>query len=336
MFEDRVQQIKMLDIGQTAPGTISRSWLHIINNGLGEAVRIPILVARGRRDGPVLGLTAALHGNELNGIPLIQQLFAELSESLPELRGTVVGVLAMNIPGLLREQRVFNDGVDLNHIAPGRADGTVSQVYVYRLVERIVRHFDYLIDLHTASFGRVNAYYIRADMGSPVSARMARLQGPEIIVHNPPNDKTLRGVATSLGIPSITAELRDPQRFQADVIEAGLIGMRNVLHDLDMLQGAISCPVEETILCSGSHWLYTDEGGLLAVLPRPGDLLTEGQPIAEVRTIFGEVTKTYHAPSDGVVIGRSVNPINQTGSRILHIGHEPKPIPCLVPFYKES
>ena len=41
------------------------------------------MIARGKRDGPVLGLTAALHGNELNGIPLIQALFAALIQVEP-------------------------------------------------------------------------------------------------------------------------------------------------------------------------------------------------------------------------------------------------------------
>lgn len=331
-----VRHVRMLNIAETAPGTISHSWLHIINNGLGEAVRIPIMVARGRRDGPVLGLTAALHGNELNGIPLIQALFAELTDRLDELRGTVVGALALNVPGLLREQRTFNDGVDLNHIAPGRATGNTSQIYIHRVIDRIVRHFDFLIDLHTASFGRVNAYYIRADMDQPISARMARLQGPDIIVHNPPNDCTLRGVAAQMGIPAITAELRDPHRFQFDVVESGLSGLRNVLHDLDMLEGAVSCPVQDTVLCSGSSWMFTDEGGLLTVKPRVNDWITAGQEIAEVRTIFGALAKRYRAPEDGIVIGRSINPINQTGSRIVHLGRAPRRIPCLVAEYKEE
>ena len=70
-----IEVITELNIEQTPPGTIGEYWLHIINNGIGEPVRLPILVARGVEDGPVLGLTAAIHGNELNGIPVIQKLF---------------------------------------------------------------------------------------------------------------------------------------------------------------------------------------------------------------------------------------------------------------------
>ncbi len=327
LHETSHDHIHYLDINDTPLGTISEQWLHIINNGIGEPVRIPIIVARGAHDGPVLGLTAAIHGNELNGIPVIQRLFKEID--VEKLHGTIVGVLVLNVPGLLLEQRKFNDGADLNRISPGRSNGDVSQLYIHRIVERILKKFTYLIDLHTASFGRVNSWYIRANMHIPLTSRMARLQNPDIILHNPPGDGTFRGTASALGIRSLTLELKDPHVFQTDVIEDALIGIRNVLYDFKMLEGEIVRRVETTILCDRSYWIYTDEGGILEVYPRVREFVQKGQLIAEVRTIFGKVIRQYVAPEDGIVIGKSVNPINQTGSRILHLGLHPTEILCL-------
>lgn len=320
--------IHSLELADTAPGTIGCYWLHLINNSIGEPVRVPIMVARGTHDGPVLGLTAAIHGNELNGIPVIQHLFQNLDVS--SLRGTIVGLLVVNVPGLLRKQRQFNDGVDLNRISPGKPNGNVSETYINRIIERILTRFDYHIDLHTASSGRINSYYVRADMGDDETARLAKLQNAQIIVHNPPNDHTLRGAANALGIKSITVELRDPHVFQHGVIEDSLIGIRNVLHYLGMLEGPLLCPIKQTILCRRSFWLYTDEGGILRVLPDVATRVAKGDLIAEVRTIFGELRKSYYAPEDGVVIGKSVDPMNQTGSRILHLGTRPVEIPSLL------
>jgi predicted deacylase len=320
-------RIKELNIESFPKGQISEAWLHIINNGIGEPVRIPIIIAKGKEDGPVLGLNAALHGNELNGIPVIQKLINDLN--LDELRGTIVGVLVANVPGLLLEQRAFNDGVDLNRISPGKRDGTQSELYVYRLFERIVKKFDYLIDLHTASFGRVNTYYIRADMSDEMSSRMARLQNPEIILNHTPIGITLRGRAAIHGIKTITIELRDPHLFQRDVINDSLVGVRNILYDLKMLPGEILCPADDITLCESSYWLYTDEGGILNVFPQLGQQLKKGDKIAAVKTIFGITVKEYFCPEDGVVIGKSVNPINQSGSRILHLGINTKKIPCI-------
>lgn len=91
------------------------------------------------------------------------------------LKGTVVAVPCVNVPGYLRFSREFSDGKDLNRFFPGKLGGTASQVYNYNFFEKIVLKLDYLIDLHTASFGRVNSYYVRADMNDPMSAVYVRL-----------------------------------------------------------------------------------------------------------------------------------------------------------------
>jgi uncharacterized protein len=299
-------------------GQVSRLYIELVANGLAQDILLPLLVARGKRDGPVFGLTAAVHGNELNGIGVIHDLMRNLNPS--QLNGTVVAVVVVNVPGLHRHQREFVDGGDLNHIFPGRDDGDVAEVYSHRILDRIVNRFDYLVDLHTASFGRVNSVYVRADMTHPVTATMAYLQRPQIIVHNPPSDYTLRGAAMDLGIPSVTLEIGDPQTFQPSYVRASRIGLRAVLAAAGMLPRRPVAEVAEPVLCEHSRWMYTDRGGLLEVLPRPTDHVRQGERVAVLRNAFGDVIREYHAPEDGIVIGKSVNPVGQTGARILHLG----------------
>lgn len=310
--------INELKIADAPRGAITRYWLQLVSDGMGVPIQIPIIVARGNKDGKVLGLTAAVHGNELNGIPVIQRLFKEIS--IADLKGTIVGVPVVNVPSLMRKKRRFIDGTDLNHIMPGKANGTVSQVYAHRLVTRLVKEFDYLIDLHTASFGRVNSYYIRADMSDPTVKQMALLQNPEIIVHNPPSDGTLRGTAADMGIKAITLEVGNPNTFQKGMIREGLTGIHNVLDYLEMIACEREENDEETIICKKSYWIYTDRGGILTVYPKVTERVKKGQEIATMRNIFGDLIQNYYAPEDGVVIGKSTSPINQTGGRILHLG----------------
>ncbi|TNF32655.1 MAG: succinylglutamate desuccinylase/aspartoacylase family protein [Deltaproteobacteria bacterium] len=292
--------------------------VQIFRDGLGQPVYLPLLVARGKRPGPVFGITAAVHGNELNGIPVIHRLFDQLDTKV--LRGTVVAVVAVNVPGVLLHQRQFSEGADLNHVFPGRQDGAVGEVFAFRLLDRVVRHFDAMLDLHTASFGRVNSLYIRADMTNQLTAAMAYLMRPQIVVHNPPSDRTLRGAAAELGIPAVTVEIGDPSRFQPNYVKTTLTGVRAVLGELHMLPKRVVSLGPEPVLCSHSYWLYADRGGLMEVLPRVTDHVAAGEVIASLRDVFGEVTREYRAPEDGVVVGRSVNPVGQTGARILHLG----------------
>ena len=307
-----------LNVVELPSGEIHRRYIKLAEDGIGMSVRVPVLIAKGQKKGPVIGIVAALHGNELNGIPLIHRLFHELN--CEKLRGTVVAVIVANLPGLLLHQRQFNDGEDLNRIFPGRADGNCSQTYAYNLLHRIVRHFDYMIDLHTASFGRVNSLYIRANMEDPAIAMMAKTLQPQIILANPAPLQTLRGQAIALGIPSLTLEIGNPHRIQKDLVRASLLGIKNVLRNLKILSGPVSKKNVETVLCSRSFWMYTKEGGFLETIPTVASLVQKGEVLARMRNIFGDVVREYRAPCNGVIIGRSVNPISQTGARVVHLG----------------
>ena len=310
--------IKEFNLSDTPVGSKRNYWMRIISDGLANPICIPVMVARGMEDGPILGLTAAVHGNELNGIPVIQRLFYDLNVN--ELKGTIVGVPVVNIPGFIMRTRRFNDNVDLNHIMPGKEYGNVSEVYAFRFIDKLVKYFDYLLDLHTASFGRINSYYVRADMEKPKTKELAELQNADIIVHNPPLDGTLRGAVDALGIPAITLEVGNPNTFQRRLIKSGIEGIHNVLCHLNMISDEIIPSAEETVICQESIWIYTDTGGLLSIEAELREKLKKDQKIAVLRDVFGKKIKEFCAPYDGIVIGKSISPVNQSGGRILHLG----------------
>jgi len=314
----KIETIKELDLSKIPNNCISRYWLEIVEDGMGVPMKIPVIIAKGNKTGKVVGLTAAVHGNELNGIPVIQRLFNEID--VAELNGTIVGIPILNTPSYLRKQRRFIDGVDLNHIMPGKEHGTVSQIYAWRIVNKVIKHFDFLLDLHTASNGRINSYYIRADMSVETVKKMALLQNAQIIVHNPPSDGTLRGTADELGIPAITFEVGNPNLFQKGMIRDGLTGIHNLLGHFGFTDSEVEEISDETILCKKSYWIYCDTGGLLAVHPQVTEIVEKDQVVATLRNVFGDIIKTYKAPEKGVVIGKSVSPVNQAGGRILHLG----------------
>jgi len=317
-MKDRTLIIDKLNLTEIPNGSIVRFWLTLVHDGMGCPINIPVMVAKGKKPGKVLGLTAAVHGNELNGIPVIQKLFQEINTD--NLTGTIVGIPVVNAPSLVRKKRRYIDGQDLNHIMPGKPDGKVSEVYVWRFVENVLKEFDYLLDLHTASNGRVNSYYIRADMEDETVKKMALLQNAEIIVHNHPSDGTLRGTAAELGIRALTLEVGNPNTFQKGMIREGLTGINNLLVWLNMIDEEMEEPGNETVVCKKSYWIYTDMGGILTVHPKLTHLVKKGERIATMRNIFGDIIQEYFAPEDGIIIGKSTNPINQTGGRILHLG----------------
>lgn len=317
-MDEGVKYIEELNISDTPKNTIQNYWLKLTTNALGMPINIPVMVARGKEDGIVVGVTAAVHGNELNGISVIQRLFKDLDTN--NMKGTIVGIPIVNIPSYVRGTRVFSDGADINRIMPGKPNGNASEVYSNRFLNLIVTKFDYLLDLHTASFGRVNSFYIRSDMNNEITKKLALLQDAEIIVHTPPSDGTLRGAAEELGIPSITIEVGNPHSFQKKVIKSGVSGVHNVLSHLGIIDDEIDVSDNETVECYKSYWLYTQEGGLLTVHVDLREIVEKDDHIATVRDVFGNTIKKYYAPERGIIVGKSVNPVNQSGGRIVHLG----------------
>ncbi|KAI9321442.1 hypothetical protein BX666DRAFT_1902139 [Dichotomocladium elegans] len=306
--------------------TISTAWIKMVKQGLSEWIRLPAIVCRGTADGPVVGITAAVHGNELNGVPCIHRVVSEIDVN--KLHGTVVAVPCVNMIGYLQFKREFGDGRDLNRLFPGKEDGFASQVYCYELMRKVISQFNYLIDLHTASFGRINSYYVRADMNDPGSALLAHLQQPQIVLHNSGQDGTLRSAASARGIKAITVEIGNPQLFQNQYIQWSYMGVMRILDNLEMYTMDATKSAHErgsrgppsTILCSKGFWIYTKTGGVLEVYPGVNTIIRKGDLIARIKNIFGNVVDEYVAPCGGIVIGRSSNPVAMSGDRIIHLG----------------
>lgn len=269
----------------------------------------------------------------MNGIPLLHRLFAEELD-VNVLNGTVCAVVVTNPPGYKLQQRQFNDGQDLNRIMPGDSKGTAADQYAHALLNKIIKQFNYLIDLHTASRGRMNSLYVRVDATDGVCMNMATLQNAQIILHvrkpfhylinlfekNTSNDKTLRAAASKMGIKSITVEIGNPNVFQKRFIKHALLGVSNIMSYLMMLPTEIELPQSPPTLVTSSYWLYTDVGGVLFVLPECNTWVRKGEKIAYVTDMFGILKKNYYAPEDAIVIGASSSPVNQSGDRIVHLG----------------
>ncbi|KAJ3046720.1 hypothetical protein HK097_000601 [Rhizophlyctis rosea] len=312
-----------LVIDEFPRGKISTCWLNMMKNGLSEWVRLPVIVARGVEDGPVLGITAVIHGNELNGVPCIHRVITDIDVST--LKGTVVAVPCVNVPGYLRYTREFSDGKDLNRCFPGKEGGTASQYFAHQVMGKLIGCFDYLIDLHTASFGRINSYYVRSDMNDPITAAMAKLQQPQIILHNSGQDGTMRSAAASRNVKAITVEIGNPQLFQNQYVQWSYMGVMRILayfnmFDVNRVESQVLAPPPSTILCSKGFWVYTGTGGVLEVYPNVNTVVRKGALIARIKNIFGNVVDEIYAPSSGVAIGKSSNPVAMAGDRVLHIG----------------
>jgi hypothetical protein len=322
--QQEIPQIADLDLEALAPQSRHQFWLEMVDDGMGRPICVPVMIIKGKSTHPVLGLVAAIHGNELNGIPVIQQIAAEVDPS--QLEGSILAIPGLNAVSLELHQRTYVDETDLNRIFPGKKNGNRAQQYVWAISQKILPQMDYLIDLHTASFGRENCLYVRGDLEDEKIAALASWQEADVLLHSSggasvntsASSRTMRAQAMLQGVPTITVELGNPQVYQEAMIRRGVSNIWNTLKGLAMIPG--TAEQQEALRCKNSFWIYLDRGGYLEVPVQVAQRITKGAVIGILRNPFGEVIKTYYAPQDGVVIGRSSNPINRSGGRIIHLG----------------
>jgi len=166
--------------GKVDPGETQNVRYGISETYLGDPVRIPVTIINGAREGPTVFLSAAAHGDELNGIEVVREVAHEWN--LNDLAGTLVCMPVLNVPGFLAQQRylpIYDR--DLNRSFPGHESSTSAKRMAARIFRNFVEPCDYGLDFHTSTRGRTNMLHVRADMSDPEVARLAQAFGTNII-----------------------------------------------------------------------------------------------------------------------------------------------------------
>ncbi|MBX2860529.1 MAG: succinylglutamate desuccinylase/aspartoacylase family protein [Vampirovibrio sp.] len=318
-----------LDLNGLAPGRHS-FWLNLLPNSMGGQTQIPVMVLKGEQPGPVVGVSSAIHGDELNGIPVIWGLFDKIT---PEnLKGTILALPVMNVRGFTENKRLFDnhddlqDGIDLNHLMGAPYGKGEAGRYTKALLEKVVDQFEYLFDLHCVVSGTSGVNYVYANKKNPMSCQMALNCRPDLVIARTPirsNGLTLKGLADERKIPAVTVEIGMTKRFEADKIQRTVQGLLNALHHLNILSRPVVDSTKlkaSTYVASEYHNVYTDNyGGLMTMGVKDGELVTENQPVADMKDVFGRPVQTFKSPTTGIVMSRRTHPTAAPDSIVMSV-----------------
>jgi len=279
---------------------------------------IPILVRRGRRDGPVLFVSAAIHGDELNGVEIISRLIN--SRSLKSLKGTLIAVPFVNGYGVLNQSRYLPDRRDLNRSFPGSRRGSLAGRIAHIFLNEVVAKCDYGIDLHTGAIHRSNLPQIRANLEDPETLELARAFGVPVLLNANLRDGSLRESARELGVRILLYEAGEALRFDELSIRAGYRGILNVMRHLGMLKKSRrkTQPIEPFV-ARQSNWVRATESGFVSHIKQLGDYVEKGDVLARIKDPFGDVADEVLSHLEGIVIGKQNIPLAQEGEAMYHI-----------------
>lgn len=278
---------------------------------------IPVQVIRGKKAGKTVFISAAIHGDELNGIEIIRRL--KQLKILKKLSGTLILVPVVNVYGLNTLSRYLPDRRDLNRSFPGSTKGSLAARMAKIFFDEIVRKCDYGIDLHTGAIHRSNLPQIRTNIYNEETLKLAKAFEAPIILHSEVRDGSLRAEAQECGVPVLLYEAGEALRFDDTSIKIGVKGIVNVLKALEMLPPSEKKRYKNPLISKESSWLRAAESGMLRTIKALGDLVKEGDIIAFIDEPLGEGSSKLIASFDGIIIGKSQIPLVQEGDAVFHI-----------------
>jgi len=282
----------------------------------GATESLPVKVINGRSAGPNVWLSAAIHGDELNGIQIIRRVIKELDAKM--LRGAVIAVPIVNPLGFITQSRYLPDRRDLNRSFPGSARGSTASRLAHLFMEQVVDHCSVGIDLHTATNHRINHPQLRANLDDPTTLGLARAFAAPFSIHARLRDGSLRQAAAERDKTVLLYEAGQAHRFDDDAIETGVVGVMRTLRALGMID--VRLPrVRQTRLIRRTRWVRARRGGIADIQVALGQHVVNGETLASISDAFGMRPTQVKASETGWVIAQSLRPLVNSGDSLVHI-----------------
>lgn len=289
------------------------------------SVEVPVIIERSKKPGPVVLLTAGIHGDEINGVEIVRQIISRHINK--PVKGTVICIPVVNVFGFLNLSREFPDGRDLNRVFPGTKNGSLASRFAYQFVSKILPVADFCLDFHTGGASRFNVAQLRVLKGDEKSMKFAGIFNAPFTMYSKTITKSYRETCYKLGKMILLFEGGKSMDSNKDIATHGVEGTMRILHHLGMLKPRFLSPdpVAPSIIIESSTWLRAKYSGLLHMKIVCGKHVEKGEYIATITDPYGKFRHKVVAPNTGYIINVNESPIVYQGDAILHISTPQKP-----------
>ncbi|MFI5148464.1 MAG: succinylglutamate desuccinylase/aspartoacylase family protein [Bacteroidia bacterium] len=282
-------------------------------------MEIPVHVFRSQHEGPVVLLSAGMHGDEINGIEIIRQLIR--GGYLSKLKkGSILAMPIINIISFLNHSRDLPDGKDLNRCFPGTQSGSLGSRIAYDMMNEIVPQIDLGVDFHTGG-ARINNYpQIRCVFKDHRNLELAKMFGSPFILNADYREKSFRLEASRKGKPVLVYEAGESMRFNEKAIAEGVTGCLRLMKNLGMID--IDLESSPSRILNDTTWVRADISGMFRTTKKYGSFIKKNEIIGSISDPYGEIETTLKAPETGFIIGINNKPVINEGDALIHVGME--------------
>ncbi|TWT37585.1 aspartoacylase [Posidoniimonas corsicana] len=302
----------------TPPGATERVELKVSRLPTGTQLTVPLQVVNGAKPGPVMWVSAAVHGDELNGVEIVRRVLERIKAR--SLAGALIAAPLVNVFGFIDQSRYLPDRRDLNRSFPGSANGSLASRLAHKFLDEVVSNCHFGIDLHTGSNFRTNLPQIRANLSDAQTRACAEAFGAPVVMHAQTRDGSLRHAATKRGIPVLVYEAGEPMRFDEDAISRGVNGVLRVMAHLGMRSRKAPLKPYAGQFIRESVWARAKQGGILRLSVQLGQRVSRKEPLGVIADAFGAEERVVTSPIAGMVIGHTTSPLVHQGDAIIHVG----------------
>ncbi len=280
-------------------------------------MNLPVHVVHGKKDGPVLFVSAAIHGDEINGVEIVRRLLK--LKLLKNLKGTLIAIPIVNVFGFIHRIRYLPDRRDLNRSFPGSHSGSLASHLARLFMDEIVAKCTHGIDLHSGSNHRTNLPQIRATLDDPEVERLAIAFGAPVIINARLRDNSLREAVIEKGIPMLLFEGGESLRFNEHPITIGLKGIVSVMRELGMIPQKKQKKNIQPVIAKGTNWVRANKSGIVHSAVPLGSVVKKNQLMAYIIDPIGDIEEKLLAPFEGIVIGCLNLPLVHKGDALFHL-----------------
>ncbi len=324
-----------------APGERKRIEVQVAKLFDYTKIAIPVEVIRGREEGPVLFVSAAVHGDEINGIEVIKRLLALKKRINKKMKGTLIAVPVVNVIGFNRNSRYLPDRRDLNRCFPGSEKGSLGGQIATTFMKEIVEKSTHGIDLHTGAIHRTNLPHIRACLDDTETNRLAHSFNVPVMINSNIRDGSLRQAAAEKGIPMLLFEGGEALRYEENVIQSALKGILSVMESIAMLQAKETKKrplTKEIFVARSSHWIRAPHSGSLRIRKKLGARVKKGELLGQLSDPYGADKVDVYAVRSGLIIGMTMIPLVNNGDALFHIAtfEDPEAVEERLGMFNES
>ncbi|MGD8607308.1 MAG: succinylglutamate desuccinylase/aspartoacylase family protein [Myxococcales bacterium] len=299
------------------PGKLTRVELPVSRLPTGAWLSLPIGVLHGLKNGPVIWISGAVHGDELLGVPIVRHVLDRIDPK--DLSGTILAVPVLNVFGLIQESRYLPDRRDLNRSFPGSKRGSTASQLAHLFMKEVVSRSEVGLDLHTGSDGRVNLPQVRSDLDQPATRRLALEFGATVLLHSRLRDGSLRAAAAELGKTVLLYEAGEANRFDSQAIHLGVGGVMRVIKALGMIEYGVESAEREPQIYRASSWVRARRTGFCEMMVSPGAEVHAGEGLAVIFDALGRDRSMVRSNSSGIVIGHTTSALVHRGDAIAHV-----------------